>query len=159
VLHGDDDILITGTAAQIAFQTVANLGLGRIGVALQQIVRAHNHARRAKAALQAVLFPKRSLQRMQIAVLGQAFDRGDLAAVRLHGEHGARFHRLSIHQHGARAALARVTAEGGSRQAERLAQKVRQQQTRLHFCGTHSAVDGEFDFVGYANASSGFWSG
>ena len=60
----------------------------------QQRAAGHHHARRAEAALQAVLLPEALLERVQLAVLLQALDGRDLAAVGLHREHGARLDRL-----------------------------------------------------------------
>ena len=89
-LHGLDDVRVAGAAAQVAFQTLADLLLGRVRIALQQGGRGHQEARCAEAALQAVLTPEGFLQGLQLAVLGQAFDGGQLAPIRLDGEQGAR---------------------------------------------------------------------
>ena len=63
-------------------------------------MRGEDHARRAVAALQAVLVPERFLQRMQRAVCREAFDCRHLAAVRLRGERRARPHGAAVHEHG-----------------------------------------------------------
>jgi hypothetical protein len=60
------------------------------------------------------------LQRMRLAGRGQAFDGGDLAPVGLHGEHGARFHRLPVDEHRAGAAIRGVTTHVGPGQAKSL---------------------------------------
>lgn len=78
-------MLIAGTAAQVAFQSVANLFLGRIRRPLQKLIRRHNHPRRTVAALQAVLFPKPFLQGMELSVFLQPFNREHFTAIRLHG--------------------------------------------------------------------------
>src|SRR5215831_20176282 len=97
-------MLIAGAAAEIAFQAVTNLSLRWIGISIDDLTRRHDHSRCAIAALQAVFFPESFLHRMQIAIGGQAFNRGDVAAIRLHREHGAGLDRLSVERDGARTA-------------------------------------------------------
>src|SRR5215470_15035277 len=66
-----DDILIACATAEIAFQPVTNLRLARVGMVLHQLGCCHDHARRAKTTLQAVVVPKRLLHWVKLAVLGQ----------------------------------------------------------------------------------------
>src|SRR6516165_2075756 len=54
ILDRLDDVLVAGASAEVAFQRVTNLGLGRIGVVSQQVNRGHDHPRRAVSALQTV---------------------------------------------------------------------------------------------------------
>ena len=84
--HGLHDVVITGAAAQVAFEVRAHVGLGEVRIRRDERRRAHHHARRAESALQAVAFAERGLHRMQFAVLREPFDRGDVHAVALHGE-------------------------------------------------------------------------
>ncbi len=58
------NVLVTGTPAQVAFQAAANFFLARVWIAAQQLVRRQDHPRRAKPALQAVLFPETFLEGM-----------------------------------------------------------------------------------------------
>ena len=103
-----------------------------LGFSCNKPIGAQDHARRAEAALQAVHLAKAFLQRMQGAVgISHAFDGADIGAVRLHGEHGARLHRLAIEVDRAGAAMAGVTADMGSGEVQLLAQEVDQQGTRL----------------------------
>jgi len=88
---------------------------------IEQIGRGHDEARRAEAALQAVLVPERLLQRMKLSILGHALDRGEVAAFGLNGEHRAALHRLSIDEDGAGAALARVAADVCAGEADHVA--------------------------------------
>ena len=53
------------------------------------------------------------------------------AAIRLHREHGARFHRPAIEQHGAGAAVTGVAADVRAGQVQVLAQEFHQQQARF----------------------------
>src|SRR5215510_13967553 len=89
--RGIDDALITGTAAEIARDRDADLLLGRIGIVAQEFEQRRQHARRAEAALQAVVVAERFLERMKLGLRRRdAFDGQDLVAVGLHREHQAR---------------------------------------------------------------------
>src|SRR5262245_55478265 len=111
VLNGFDDVYIAGAAAKVARNAATNVGLGRVRIGDQQSLRDHEHAGRAEAALQSVFLPEAFLQRMQLPVLLQALDRFDVRAVGLYAEHGARFDRGSVEDHGAGAAVRRVTPD------------------------------------------------
>ena len=72
------------------------------------------------------------LQRVQlVAVRRQPFDGADLLAVRLHGEHQARAHRLAVDEHGAGAADAVLAADMRAGLAAVLADGVGQRAARL----------------------------
>ena len=91
--------------------------IGRVRVFLKQPIGAGDHARRAKAALQAVMLAKRLLHRMQRAVrIGDALDRGDLGTIGLADEHRAGLHRLAVQIDGAGAAMAGIAADMGAGQ-------------------------------------------
>ena len=72
--HRAHDLVVTGAAAEIAGQPEANLGLGRIGVALEQRLGRDQEARRADAALQGGMLEELALQRMQLVAVGDALD-------------------------------------------------------------------------------------
>src|SRR5262249_50118104 len=74
---------------------------------------------------------KRGLQRMQRAILGQAFDGLDPMTVGLDREHEAGAHRVAVEQHGARPADAVLAADMSSGEVEIVAQEVAQQKTGL----------------------------
>src|SRR5256885_5147688 len=133
VLHGLHDIDVTGAAAEIPRNGLADLLLARVLVALEKRARGHQHARRAEAALQAMLLGEALLHRMELAALLQPLDRGDLGAVGLHGEHRARLHRVAVEDHGARAAVRGVAADVRARHAEHFANEVDEQEARLDF--------------------------
>src|ERR671939_922110 len=137
------DVLVAGAAAQVPFDAVADLLLAGVGMALQQPVGRHDHAGRAEATLQAVLFPEPLLQRMQLAIAGQTFDGQDLGAIGLYGQDGAGLDRQAVHDHGARAALRGVAADMRARQANHVADIVHEQEARLHVVRALRAVDGE----------------
>src|SRR5215469_7629409 len=105
-------------------------------------MRAHDHAGRAEAALQAVHHAKAFLQRRQRAVgIGHAFDGGDLAAIGLHGEHGAGFHRHAVDIDGAGTAMGGLAADMGAGHLQILADEMHEQRARLDEAFDLGAVD------------------
>ena len=83
-LHGPNDVLVAGTAAQVAFQPGADLLFGRVWVVGQQVDRRDDHPGRAVTALQGMALMECLLYRVQRPVVGgEALDRGDLAAGQL----------------------------------------------------------------------------
>src|SRR6185436_1624703 len=114
----------------------------------------HDHAGRAEPALQPVLLPEPHLDRVQLAVLGQPLDRHDVGAVRLHGKEGAALDGLAVYEDGAGAALARVAADVGPGQADRLTNVVHQEKAGLHFVAVALAVDRHLDWQ-FHDSSSG----
>src|SRR5256885_16405591 len=94
VLHGLDDVHVTGAAAEIPRNGLADLLFARVLVPLEEGARGHQHARGAETALQAVLLGEALLHRMELAALLEALDRGDLRAVGLCREHRARLDRI-----------------------------------------------------------------
>ena len=75
----------------------------------------------------------------------QALDRRHRGAVDLDGEHQARAHRLTVHQHGAGAADAVLAADVRAGEAELVAQEVAEEQARLDVGGVGRAIDGHAD--------------
>src|SRR5262249_9835811 len=101
--------------------------------------------------LQAVHLAERLLQHMQRAVgRRHALDGADIGAVRLHGEHGARLHRLAVEIDRAGAAVAGLAADMRTGEVELLAQEVDQQGARLDQRLDALAVHGERD-VGFGH--------
>src|SRR6266478_8396286 len=145
VLNGLDDIVVARAAAEVALELMANLVFRRLGVALNELCRRHDHARGAEPALQAVLLPEAFLDGVELAVLGHPFDGPDLGAVGLHRQHGTGLHRLAVEMDGAGAALARVAPHVRAGQPRQLADEVDEQQPRLDFMGVLDAVDGDGD--------------
>src|SRR5215210_4883381 len=94
-----DDGHITGAAAEMARQELAQLGLLHVRMMPQKIVERHQDSRGAKAALQRVVAPERLLQDGQTPRLGrQSLHGADAAAVYLHGKRqaGARHHTVDV---------------------------------------------------------------
>src|SRR5438067_837479 len=123
-LDGLDNVLIAGAAAEVALEPLADLRLGRRGVLVEQADDRHDHPGGAEAALQRVLLVERLLDGMQLAVLRQALDRGDLRAVGLDSEHGARLDGLSVDHDRARSARGRVAADVRPGEAQAVAEDV-----------------------------------
>ena len=139
-LHGLDDVVIAGAAADVAFQPLAHVLLAGIAVTAGEIHGAHDHARGAEAALQPVMLAEGGLHRMQRAIAGQPFDGGHLGAIGLDRQQGAGFDRLAVDMDDAGAALAGVAADMGAGQAELLAQELHQQRSALDSTGGGLAV-------------------
>ncbi|OLC16976.1 MAG: hypothetical protein AUH32_00110 [Actinobacteria bacterium 13_1_40CM_66_12] len=91
--------------------------------------------------------PERLLQRMELAVLGHALDRGEVLAFGLDGEHRAALHRLAVDEDRARAALAGVTSDVRSGEAGHVADVVHEQEPWLDLMLVPAAIDGGGDLV------------
>ena len=145
VFYGVDDLHVTRAHAKIARQRFANLSVARIGICLEERVTRHDHARRAVTALKGVIFHECFLHRIELAVFGQAFDRRHFASVRLHGKMETGFHHFAVEQHRARAALADHAADVRAGKTDILAQKMREQNTRLDVFFIKPAVNSDSD--------------
>src|SRR5215213_7782552 len=84
------DVDVARAAADVPLESVLDLVLGRVWVAVQERDSADDHARGAEATLKAVLLVEALLDRMKLVALRDALDRRDLGAGRLHGKNGAR---------------------------------------------------------------------
>jgi hypothetical protein len=73
---------------------------------------------------------ERLLQTRELARIRKPFDRLDVAAVCLHGEHQAAAHDLAVHAQRARAADAVLATDVRAREAKLLAQKIDEVQAR-----------------------------
>ena len=78
--HGVDDRLIAGAPADIPGDGLDNLGAGRRGIAIEQSLRGHQHARRAVAALGREVVRESALQGVQIRSVLQSVQRLDRAS-------------------------------------------------------------------------------
>ena len=114
VLNRIDDLGIAGAAAKDAAQRILDHGAGWFCLAVQQCNRGHQHARRADAALCSTPRQKGLLQQRTTGQGLQALDGGDAGAIGLGGGHEAGAGGLTVDQHGAGAAVARVAAALGA---------------------------------------------
>src|SRR5687767_12303121 len=121
-LPGLDDVEVSATTAEVAAHGPTDLVFGGGASLVQERPHAHDLARRAEAALERVLLDEGPLHRIQLAVAPQPLDRGDLTPLTIDAEQQARVHGPSVHQHGARAAIAHVTDLLGPGQLEIVAQ-------------------------------------
>src|SRR4051812_8392900 len=145
VLHGLDDIVIACAAAQVALQAMTNLFFARVRITLQQIAGGYDHTGGAVAALEPVALPEAFLQGVQLAVLRQPFDGGDLRAVGLNRQYGAGFDADAIEHDSAGATLAGIAADVGSGQPKRIAQIMHQQRSWLDIALVGPTVDCDRD--------------
>src|SRR5262249_12989699 len=106
-----DDVVVAGAPAEVPFERLANLVVGRVRVPCQDLGRGHDHPGGAVAALEGVVLVKRALKRVQLAVLREALDRLHLKAVGLEGEHRAGLDRPAVEANGARAAARGIAAD------------------------------------------------
>src|SRR6266487_4127818 len=128
------DLLIAGAPSQVAGERLADFGVGWMWILAQQADRLHDKARRAKTALHRAGLSERELHRVQRAAVGEAFDREDLAVLRLARRDGAG---------AAFTLLARVLA---ARQTEPLTQQVEQAFSLPYVVGDPVfAIDSEAD--------------
>ena len=98
------DAVITGAAAEIALQHPRQVPTRR----LVEGRGGHDHARCAEAALKGLCIEKGLLHGVQLAVLGEALDCRDRAALGPIGRHQAAMERQAIQPHRASAAIALV---------------------------------------------------
>src|SRR2546429_5728346 len=98
VSDGGNDVLVASAPANIAVESFANVGVRRVGLAVEQIMRAHDHAGSAEAALQAGLFPESVLKGIQLVTRGQALHGSDAAAVCLKRPDSTRFDGTTVHE-------------------------------------------------------------
>src|SRR5207247_7093449 len=81
VLDRLHDIYGGGASAQVPGDRAANLFLRWMRIFLEQRDGAHHHSGRAEAALEAMLFDEALLNRMELAIRLEAFDRSDFSTV------------------------------------------------------------------------------
>ena len=143
--HGLHDVVVAGTTAQVAFEAEPDVVLARVRNLVEQRDRGEHHARGAVAALEAVVLVERLLDGVPLLSVGQAFDRRDRRAVGLRGEHRARLHRLTLDQHGARAARRRVAPDLGAGETTRLPEVLHEQGAGFYIVLLRRPVDRDTD--------------
>src|SRR5438445_197454 len=106
-----------------------------------ELTRDHSdHARRAEAALQAVLFVEAGLDRRQDRALREALDSHDVAALHLDREQRARLDGFAIEEHCARAAAGRVATDMRAGLAKVRPEEVDQQHPWLDVAAARDPV-------------------
>src|SRR4029078_8059563 len=94
---------------------------------------------------EAVLRPEAFLQRMQLAVRREAFDRRDRGGVGLDGEDGAGLRAPGVDEDCARSALTGVAPDVRPGQTQVLAEEVDKEDARIDVSLANLAVDGHRD--------------
>src|SRR5574337_2033909 len=136
-----DDVVIAGAAADVALEPVPDRRLVEVcAFAIDEVDRGHDHARGAEPALQPVIVLERLLHRMQVAVLGEPFDRGHVRPLAACREDGAGLDRLTVDVDDARAALRGVAADVRAGHPQVLAQELHEQRPRIDVAGNLPAV-------------------
>ena len=126
-----------------------------IRIVAQELDQGGENARRAEAALQAVVLVERLLDGMQLVGRGgDAFDGEQLVAVRLHRQHEARARRAPIEQDGAGAAHAVLAAEMGAGEPELMAHEVGKRHAHLDLFLVALAVDRQCNLSRFAHRRS-----
>ena len=135
---------ISSASANIALHVLDNFRVGRIGIRFQKRHCAHDHSRRAVSALHRAFIEERLLHGMQLAVAFQAFDRRDRFFADRADISDARVARISVNEHGARAALTFAAAVFAAGQVKLIAKHAEQGSVRrgVNFVGF--AVDLKF---------------
>ena len=126
-----DNVCISGTAAQIANQCVADFVFTRCAVGFDELGHVHENASAAEAALQGMMIIERFLQRVQLSIDGRT-PRSSLSTVRLHRQHEAGLHRFPVDMDRAGPTYALEGAcHVGPRQSDYIANKVNEQHPGL----------------------------
>ena len=137
-VQGIDDRAVAGAAADVALERMRQVGL--VGLVERGRGRRHHHAGGAVAALEGLRVMEGLLDGMQLAVLGEAFDGGDLLAFAAEGRHQAGMERLAVHPHRAGAAVAGVAAFLDAEHFQ-VAQEGAQALAGLRFGRVQAAID------------------
>src|SRR5262245_43523176 len=154
-LHGAHDGGVSGAAADLPGDRLADLRLARLGLAIQQGPGRHQHARRAESTLESVALHETALDGVELAVLLQSLDRAHVVPGGRRREHRARLDRLAVEPDRASAAVARVAAPVRAGQSQVVPQEMHQQQPGLDLTGHLDAVDGHDDVHRYRSPRPG----
>ncbi len=120
-----------------------DLGIGRVGLVLEQSRNRHDHAALAVAALRHVIFDPRLLHLVQRAVLREPLDGGDVLVHHHAHQHRAGAHRDAVDMDRAGPALRDPAAVLGAGQSDVLAQHPEQWGLGIDVELVLLAVDGE----------------
>jgi hypothetical protein len=155
-----NDVVVSGATTDVTGQVVANFAFGRIRMLLKQLADAHNHSRRAEAALQCVVFLKGRLNRMQPIRWREALNRCDRRPVGHNSKNRAGFDGQAIDIDSAGAALRGIAANMGPGQTKIVAQQMNQQFARFDRNAAAVSVDVDCHFVSLsASFGHGFLNG
>ena len=152
-LDSADDFVIAGAAAEVAGELEADFVLGGVRSLVEQGFGGDEEAGGANAALECSAFEEALLERMQVALLGQAFDGFDRRSFGFDAENDATVDRKAVHQHGASTAVAVVAAFLGPGEPQIFAEDFQQALPGLAEELGGFAVDGcgNVDFFGHGS--------
>ena len=140
-----DDLDVAGAATQVRPEALRDLGACRQRRLLENMMRAHNNAGDAEAALHGRRDGECAREYAARAFV-DAFERDDAASRRLVGGHRTRHLRLAIDEHGTAAALARRRAAVlGRRDGTTLADDLEERRALVGVDGTRLAVQRQLD--------------
>jgi len=142
--NGFHNARICPAAANIALHSGEHFFAGRFGILLEQSGGRHDHASCAVTALHGIALDEGRLDRMQFAVLLEAFDGGNLLARAGGGGSHAGTGRRTIQQHGASATLALTASVFRSGEQQLLPQDPKQHLGRIGVDHMSRAVDCKF---------------
>ena len=137
------DAVVGHAPAQRVGHAFTDLGVGRMGVLVEERLGGEDLAVLAEAALWDLLVDPRHLQRVELAALCQPFEGGDLGA--LEGRHRPRAgsHGITLDQDRAGAALPEPAPEPRPGDPDVVAEHVEQGGGRVDVDGVGRPVDGE----------------
>src|SRR4029079_11445082 len=147
VLHGGDDLVVTGAPAEVAGEPVADLRVGRIWIPLEKRLAGHDETRRADAALERGVLEELLLQGVEGLPLRHALDRLDPVSPDLAAQHQAGTDQPAVQHDAARAAVAGCAAFLAAGQVERVAQDVEERLFRVAEELDRVSVHRRFDVV------------
>src|SRR3954452_9070416 len=106
-----DDAVVCAAAAEVCGERLTDVVFGRLRIAIQQRLRAHDHAVDAVAAWGCLLVDEGALQRVRLLDRAKPFECCDLSTRERSDVGDAGPHRLAVDQHRAGAALRQPTTE------------------------------------------------
>src|SRR5712692_1673085 len=133
-------------AADVSHRRI-DIGVGGLGLRLQQRRGPHDHAGLAVAALRHLMVDPGLLHLVQDIARGKTFDGGNARAVRLRYRYPARAHRLAVEVHRTGAASCDATAVFGAGQPDLLPDHPQQRCIRVDVDLVGLAVDIELNHV------------
>jgi hypothetical protein len=138
--------VITGTAAEIAFQCLPDLMFGCMGIMFQDVNRSNDHPWCAEPALKSVTFPESFLNGVQRNVSSNSFYRDDLSAIGLNRQQGTAFCGCAVDQDITCATAAGITANVCSCKSEYIAYVLNKHQSRFNLMGVIHTIYGHGNF-------------
>src|ERR1700733_3017778 len=99
--HALEDTGVSGAAADVAGECLANVGFLRLRYAIEELTGGEDHPGSADATLRTAVIDECLLDGGELGTLRQPLDRGHLAPADLRDRHQARVDQLAVDQHGA----------------------------------------------------------